>query len=365
MMNLFITQSKPAKPAGTDKADACFEEAGNLMGELQRHQVAQWGVCAAVVCGLLAWGTPPLALACGILIAFTVGSPIPKAGYKFAKWLLQACVVLLGFGMDLNTVLQAGLHGAVFAAMTIAITLTLGYWVGRWLRIGRNTSMLISAGTAICGGSAIAAVSSVLVVTEAEIGVAMGTVFLLNAVSLYLFPALGHILHLTQQQFGVWSGVAIHDISSVVGASLSYGPQSLEVATAVKLSRSLWIVPLTLGIGMAYRARAKRNASHDKNQDKSRAEERTKLKTTIPWFIGLFLLASIMRSSIPAIATWTPEISRLAKAGLTVVLLLIGTGISPHALRTVGWKTGIQGVILWVVISAISLFAIVRYGVGY
>ena len=306
-----------------------------------------------------------MALVCGILLAFTIGNPISKAGNKVAKWLLQACVVMLGFGMDLSTVLRAGLRGASFAAVTIAGTLMLGYWIGRWMGIRRNTSMLISAGTAICGGSAIAAVSSVLVVTDAEIGVAMGTVFLLNAVSLYLFPAFGHILHLSQQQFGVWSGVAIHDISSVVGASLSYGPQSLEVATAVKLSRSLWIVPLTLGIGMAHKAKATRNAVCDKDHDDARAEMGNKLKATIPWFIGLFLLASIMRSFIPAIATWTPLISRLAKAGLTVVLLLIGTGISPGTLRTVGWKTGIQGAILWVFISAVSLFVIVKLGIGY
>jgi uncharacterized integral membrane protein (TIGR00698 family) len=263
--------------------------------------------------------------------------------------------------MDLSTVLRAGLHGAFFAAATICLTLLLGYWIGRWMGIGRNTSMLISAGTAICGGSAIAAVSSVLVVTEAEIGVAMGTVFLLNVVSLYLFPALGHILHLGQQQFGVWSGVAIHDISSVVGASMSYGPQSLEVATAVKLSRSLWIVPLTLGIGMAQSARMNGRGSQSNGQSAAGK----KIKASVPWFIGLFLLASILRSSLPAIAAWTPEISRLAKAGLTVVLLLIGTGISPNALRTVGWKTGIQGLILWVFISSISLFVIVRLGMGY
>jgi len=364
MMSFYTRQSNPPKSVGSISADVSIHGATHDESEcntLPCLNAGRWAVYGAVVCGLLAWGSPPLALICGILLAFTLGSPIPKAGQKIAKWLLQGCVVMLGFGMDLSTILRAGMHGAVFAAMTIGVTLLLGYWIGRWMRINRNTSMLVSAGTAICGGSAIAAVSSVLVVTEAEIGVAMGTVFLLNAVSLYLFPALGHILHLSQQQFGVWSGVAIHDISSVVGASMSYGPQSLEVATAVKLSRSLWIVPVTLGIGMAQRARMNGRDSPGNGQSATGK----KIKASVPWFIGLFLLASILRSSIPAVASWTPEISRLAKAGMTIVLLLIGTGISPNALRTVGWKTGVQGLALWVFISSISLFAIVKLGVGY
>jgi len=316
----------------------------------------QWGLFIGVVWVLLVWGSPPLALILGMILALTFGSPIPKSGGKISKWLLQSCVVLLGFGMNLPTILEVGMRGAVFAAITIGTTLLLGYWVGRWIGITRSTSTLISAGTAICGGSAIAAVSSVITVSEGEIAVAMGTVFLLNAVSLYLFPFLGHLLALSQPQFGVWSGVAIHDISSVVGASMVYGPQSLEVATAVKLSRTLWIVPVTLAIGWFYSQRRKGNET-----DLTKAHAK-KIKVAVPWFIGLFLVASLIRSFVPGIDSWTPEISRIAKAGFTVVLFLIGTGLSAETLRKVGWRAGVQGVILWSFISVASLLVILFLG---
>ncbi len=199
---------------------------------------------------LVAWATPPVALVAGMIFAVCIGNPLQKSGHHFAKGLLQICVVMLGFGMNLPVILRAGWNGSLFAALTIGTTLALGYWIGGRLKINRNTSILISAGTAICGGSAIAAVGSVLAVTEGEIAVAMGTVFLLNAAALYLFPVMGHALHLSQHQFGTWAGVAIHDISSVVGAALAYGNDALETATAVKLSRTLWIVPLTLGLAL-------------------------------------------------------------------------------------------------------------------
>ena len=208
-------------------------------------------VFVLVAAGLIAWATPPVALVAGMIFTLCLGNPFHHRGHKIAKSLLQICVVMLGFGMNLPVILRAGWNGSLFAALTIGTTLSLGYWIGRRLDINRNTSILISAGTAICGGSAIAAVGSVLAVTEGEIAVAMGTVFLLNAVALYLFPFLGHALHLSQHQFGVWAGVAIHDVSSVVGAALPYGNDALETATAVKLSRTLWIVPLTLGLVFA------------------------------------------------------------------------------------------------------------------
>jgi len=200
-------------------------------------------IAAAAFC-LTPWVSPPLALALGAILALTHENPFAHLGKKVSAKLLQVCVVFLGFGMDLPVVLRTGLQGAGFAAATIAMTLGLGWALGKRLGIDRKVSALISAGTAICGGSAIAAVGSVIGVAESEISVAMGTVFILNAVGLYAFPVVGHALGLTQVQFGTWAGIAIHDISSVVGASAHYGLDALQTATAVKLSRALWIIPV-------------------------------------------------------------------------------------------------------------------------
>jgi len=315
---------------------------------------ARLAVFALVVLGLSAWASPPAALVAGILFALCLGNPFPRHGHRLAKRLLQGCVVLLGFGMDLPTVLKAGWNGAWFALATIVLTLGLGAWAGRALRLNRNTAALISAGTAICGGSAIAAVGSVLAVTEAEIAVALGTVFLLNAVALYLFPMLGHGFHLSPHQFGLWAGVAIHDISSVVGAAFNYGPGALETATAVKLSRTLWIVPVTLGMAFTLGSRAAAGG------DGSAGHQRRRIRANIPWFIGLFLLASLARSFIPAVAPAAPFIARVSKWGLTAVLCLIGTGLSPNALRRVGWRAAVQGMLLWAFISTASLLVILH-----
>jgi len=314
-----------------------------------------------VAAALIAWATPPVALIAGMVFALCVGNPFHKWGSKLAKRLLQACVVMLGFGMNLPTILRAGWNGSLFAALTIGTTLLLGYWIGRRLDINRNTSVLISAGTAICGGSAIAAVGSVIAVTEGEIAVAMGTVFLLNAVALYLFPFLGHALHLSQHQFGVWAGVAIHDISSVVGTALPYGSDALETATAVKLSRTLWIIPLTLGLMFAYGRREQMKKAGATTLDIGSYPASRKPKVEVPWFIAFFLLASLARSYVPGIAEWSPQIGHIAKGGLTLVLCLIGASLSPHTLRAVGWKAAVQGMLLWIFISIASLLLIV-YG---
>ena len=192
------------------------------------------------------WSSPGVALALGLAFALTLENPYREKGSRYVRMLLQTSVVLLGFGMDIAAVFRVGMHGLVFAALTIFATFTLGYWLARLLEINRKTSLLISAGTAICGGSAIAAVGAAVEAEPGEMSVAMGTVFLLNAVALYLFPVLGHLLGLTQDQFGTWAGVAIHDVSSVAGAGAAYGEEALRTATVVKLSRVLWIVPVTL-----------------------------------------------------------------------------------------------------------------------
>lgn len=291
-------------------------------------------------------GSPPVALALGLALAFTIGNPFPELAGKPTKYLLQISVVLLGFGMNLKAVYDAGKDGILFTIATIFGTLVLGYFVGKLLKINEKTSALISTGTAICGGSAIAAVAPVIDADGDEITVSLGTVFVLNSIALFVFPVIGHFLGLTQHQFGVWSAIAIHDTSSVVGASASYGPESLVVATTVKLARALWIAPVALFFAFIYR--------------KQNAERKTKI--AIPWFIFLFLAATALRSYLPV---WIePSIYdalvNLAKAGLTVTLFLIGAGLSRATLQKFGYWALLQGMILWVVISLVSLWAVYK-----
>jgi uncharacterized integral membrane protein (TIGR00698 family) len=317
---------------------------------LPSGHIARVFALVAVAAGLILWASPPTALAAGILFTLLIGHPFAHRNHEVTKWLLQICVVLLGFGMNLPAVLRLGMDGSLFAATTIGATLLLGRWLGRRLALDSKTSLLVSAGTAICGGSAIAAVGSVIGASEAEIAVSIGTIFLLNAIALYAFPVAGHFLHLSQAQFGLWAGVAIHDISSVVGAGLSYGRESLQTAIAVKLSRTLWIVPLTLAI--AFRLGRKNKRGDDGT---SRAKP---LKLSAPWFIGFFLLASLLSSYVPTVSGWAPHLSGIARCGMTLVLFLIGTSLSVRALRAVGWRTVAGGLTLWLFISVGSLTAI-------
>ncbi|MGI4787868.1 MAG: YeiH family protein [Janthinobacterium lividum] len=316
-------------------------------------------IAAAAFC-LTPLASPAVALALGMALALTLENPYPIVSKHTAKILLQACVVALGFGMNLAVVLQAGKSGMLFAAGSITGTLILGYLAGRFLEINTKTSALITAGTAICGGSAIAAVGSVIGAAEGEMTVAMGTVFLLNAVALYVFPILGHALHLSQTQFGTWAGIAIHDISSVVGASARYGLPALQTATAVKLSRALWIVPVALGAALTFQRSHSGITATTIGFDPNQTPSKSQGKLQIPWFIGLFLLASLARSFVPGIAAASPVISHSATIGLTLTLFLIGSGISQKTLRVVGWKPMAQGILLWLVISAGSLLVILH-----
>ncbi len=329
-------------------------DAGNADRTAPAHgvRVAALVVAAAV---LVIWATPPSALLAGMAFALLAGDPLGSRKHALAKWLLQICVVLLGFSMDLPVVLRLGLNGSLFAATTIATTLLLGWWLGRRLGLASRTTLLISVGTAICGGSAIAAVSAVIGASAAEIAVSIGTVFLLNAAALYVFPIAGHWLHLSQAGFGLWAGVAIHDISSVVGAGISYGPGALQTATAVKLSRTLWIVPLTLAFAAARRRGA---AARADGAARAAAVPRHGLSAQLPWFIGLFLLASLLRSDVAGVAHWSPLLDEIARRGMILVLFLIGTSLSRTALRTVGWRTMAVGVALWLFISVASLLCI-------
>ncbi|HEY2322654.1 MAG TPA: putative sulfate exporter family transporter [Thermoanaerobaculia bacterium] len=282
--------------------------------------------------------SPPFALALGIVIALTVGNPLPrKTTSRLTKILLQASVVGLGFGINLQKVVEAGKRGVVFTIVTITGTLLAGFIVGKLMRVERTTAHLISSGTAICGGSAIAAVGPVIGASDEEMSVSLGTVFILNSIALFIFPLIGHALHLTQTQFGMWAAIAIHDTSSVVGAAAKYGNEALQIATTVKLTRALWIVPLTFATALAFR--------------------RKSAKIAIPWFIFLFLLASIVRTYVAAPQLWS-VITAIAKFGLTVTLFLIGANLSRKAIAAVGARPLLLGVFLWIAISCVSLWAV-------
>lgn len=313
-----------------------------------RTLLAGVAMTAGVAFSLSLWSAPGTALAAGMLLALALGNPAARLCRPAARYCLQTSVVLLGFEMNLHVVVASGAWGVAIAAATIAFTFTLGWLLARALSIAGRTSLLISAGTAICGGSAIAAVGTSIDASEGEMSVAMGTVFLLNAVALYLFPWLGHALGLNQTQFGTWAGVAIHDISSVVGAASTYGSGALNTATAVKLSRALWIVPVACGAALCVRAKG------------GAPRRRLRLGTFMPWFIGLFLLASLARSFVPALAVAAPHVKVFAEKGMTLALFLIGSGLSLKALKVVGWRPLAQGMVLWAAISIGSFLLIVH-----
>jgi uncharacterized integral membrane protein (TIGR00698 family) len=290
--------------------------------------------------------SPPIALALGLILAFTIGNPYAEQSKKTTKYLLQFSVVLLGFGMNLENVIKAGKDGILFTIATIFGTLFLGYFVGKLLKINEKTSALISSGTAICGGSAIAAVAPAINADSEETSVSLGTIFILNSIALFVFPLIGHSLNLTENQFGIWAAIAIHDTSSVVGASAKYGNEALQIATTVKLARALWIAPIALVFAYLYRSKDGENKS----------------KVAVPWFIFLFLLATVFRTYAPSaiIPSLFDSLVNLAKTGLTVTLFLIGASLSRETLKKVGIRPMLQGIILWFVISIAALLAVLQ-----
>ena len=292
---------------------------------------------AAALC-LTPWISPPLALALGLAAGLSGLNPFPRQAARASKILLQASVVGLGFGMNLAAVWRAGRSGFWFTVATIAGTLALGWTLGKLMSINSRTSHLISSGTAICGGSAIAAIAPIMDARDEEISVSLGTVFILNAAALFLFPVIGLHLGLSQSEFGVWSAIAIHDTSSVVGAAAKYGAEALQIATTVKLTRALWIIPVALGTALAF--------------------GRKKAKMNIPWFIFLFFLAAAVRTWISGGEPVFEAIVYASKRGLTLTLFLIGAGLSVAKLRAVGPRPLILGVALWAVISVVSLLAV-------
>lgn len=281
--------------------------------------------------------SPPVALAMGLLFGLIFPHPYGEQSKKVSKFLLQASVVGLGFGMNLHQVVQAGRSGFVYTMLGISFALVVGMGLGSLLGVRRVPAFLISTGTAICGGSAIAAVGPITQASDEEMAVALGTIFVLNSVALLVFPAIGGALKLTQSQFGLWAALAIHDTSSVVGAAAKYGSEALAIATTVKLARALWIVPLALVTAMVRGAKA---------------------KIQWPWFIGFFCLAAVCNTYLPAGAHAYVIAVRIAKIGLTVTLFLIGSGISVETVRRVGHRPLLQGILLWLLVLAGSLWLI-------
>ena len=288
-----------------------------------------------------AWVTPPVSLFLGLLFALLCGQAYPKFNKKVSKKLLQYSVVGLGFGMNLHASLASGKEGMIFTIISVIGTMLIGMFIGcKLLKVNRDTSYLISSGTAICGGSAIAAVGPVIKAKDSDMSVALATIFILNAIALFIFPIFGEWIGLSQQEFGTWAAIAIHDTSSVVGAGAAYGEEALQVATTIKITRALWIIPLALVTSVIF-----------KNGGK---------KISIPWFILWFIVAILLNTyvldSVPEVGK---VISGLARKGLIITMFFIGASLSTDVLKSVGVKPLIQGVLLWIVISVSSLAYIV------
>ena len=281
--------------------------------------------------------SPPLALAIGLVFGLTLTHPFQQGSKRLSRYLLQASVVGLGFGMNLHEVIRAGRTGFLYTLLSISFAMIAGMSLGALFKVQQKSAFLISTGTAICGGSAIAAVGPITEASEEQMAVSLGTVFVLNSIALLTFPSIGATLKMTQTQFGLWAALAIHDTSSVVGAAAKYGAVALAVGTTVKLARALWIVPMSVGTAVYRGARA---------------------KIQWPWFIALFCLAAVCNTYLPAGAPAYGMLSKIAKIGLTVTLYLIGGGISVATLKQVGHRPLLQGVLLWLLVSVGSLWLI-------
>lgn len=292
---------------------------------------------AVVIC-VLGFVTGPIALVGGFLFSYFLGNPFLDLNRKAVNWLLKVAVVGLGFGMNISEAVNAGKSGFLLTVFSIVLTLVLSLFIGKVLKMDRKSSHLIGSGTAICGGSAIAAVSPVIGATEKDISISLGVIFLLNSFALLIFPILGEWLQLSQQDFGLWAAIAIHDTSSVVGAAHTFGDEALKVATTVKLARALWIIPLSVFSVFLFKGKNK--------------------KIKIPYFIFLFVLAILINSYINLPGILTESITTISKSLLILTLFLIGTGLSVPMIKSAGWKPMILGISLWVIISVGSLTAI-------
>lgn len=306
--------------------------------QIMKHSIQKSVFIAAILVCLTPLIDPPAALLLGFSAAMTIGHPFIHLNSKATNWLLKASIVGLGFGVNLHHAAEAGKDGFLFTLFSITSALITGMLFGKLFKVGKRTSFLISSGTAICGGSAIAAVAPIIEADEKEISIALGTVFILNSAALFIFPASGHFLEMSQHQFGLWSAIAIHDTSSVVGAASRFGDEALRIATTVKLERALWIIPLSVMTVFFVKGDSR--------------------KIKIPYFIFLYIAAMCISTFIPDFNAQYNSITAAAKKGLTVTLFLIGSGLSPEALKSVGIKPLLQGIALWMAITAISLTAV-------
>lgn len=310
--------------------------------------IAKWIYIAMVVIVLLPLDkfglgsgiTPAIALFLGLVYALIFECPYPKFNKKTSKYLLQASVVGLGFGMNLIESLKSGSEGMLFTVVSVVGVMVIGVMLGYWLHLSRKTSYLISSGTAICGGSAIAAVGPVLKANDHEMAVSLGVIFILNAIALFIFPPIGHFAAMSEQQFGTWAAIAIHDTSSVVGAGEAFGPEALKIATLIKLTRALWIIPLALVTMLIFR------------------EKGTKI--SIPWFIFLFILAMVVNTYCNLPVALTDILVYAAKRGLVLTLFLIGASLSLKTIKAVGVKPLILAIALWIVIGVSSFFVVIN-----
>ena len=282
----------------------------------------------------------PVALLAGLIFAFAFKNHCPKFNKKTSKYLLQVAVVCLGFNMNLHESLKSGSEGMMFTVVSVVGVMVLGILIGYWLHLNRKTAYLISSGTAICGGSAIAAVGPVLKADENEMAVSLGVIFILNAVALFIFPPIGHMLDMSQQQFGTWAAIAIHDTSSVVGAGEQYGETALQMATLIKLTRALWIIPLALVTMFLFREKGS--------------------KISVPWFIFIFILAMIVNTYVALPVWFVDTMVWIARRGMVVTLFLIGASLSVATVRQVGVKPLLLAILLWIVISLTSLAVVLR-----
>lgn len=303
------------------------------------HYLQQIIFAVIVLLCLFSIISPPVALLLGVIIVNVFGNPFIEFNHKAITFLLQFSVVGLGFGMNASSALSAGKEGFVLTVFSIFSTIIFGLLLGKWLKTEKKTSHLISCGTAICGGSAIAAISPVIKSNENQTSIALGVIFILNSIALFAFPFIGHQLDLSQKDFGLWCAIAIHDTSSVVGAANKYGAEALQIATTVKLARALWIIPISLLTAVIFK---------NKNS-----------KIKVPYFIGLFVLAMLLNSYVPQIFVIAPGIVTLAKIGLTITLFLIGATLNINTLKSVGVKPLLQGIFLWIFIAGLSLTAII------
>lgn len=311
------------------------------MKDLIQNEVVRKAVfiILAILC-LTPFTSSPIALVLGFGLAVFIGNPFEKHLHQYIHLLLQISIVGLGFGLKLDEALHAGKTGLMLTVVSIVSVMLLGFILGKVFKLERPLSYLLSAGTAICGGSAIAAVSPIIKPSTKQISLALAIVFTLNSIALFIYPAIGHLLNLSQEQFGLWCAVGIHDTSSVVGAAGKYGDEALKVATTVKLARALWIIPVSLITMFIF-----------KNKES---------KVKIPWFIGYFIVAILLNTYFPVLHAFSTSITAVAKSGLNLTLFFIGSTLSIQTLKTIGCRPLLTAVLLWVSISIGSLLYIIH-----